>query len=161
MVAIETVVHKTSLFPQRVRSTSSHSGYTLQNVFSGSFLHGSMPKPGNTFGMLLTAMPDEHRAGAASCFSFFMDATGGYPGGVWYSTLLYVTARPAMKAPDTSLYLRGRRCTVVPNEPERTNTARTATSVAPGYAFTCHSGTLRIVRMALLTEPVPRSVRQV
>ena len=82
---------------------------------------------------------------AANWISFFMDATGGYPGGVWYSSLLFVTARPATKAPVTSLYLRGRGCTAAPNEPERTNHARTATSVAPGYAATCQPGTLRTV----------------
>ena len=48
--------------------------------------------------------------------SFFTDATGGYPGGVWYGSLCYVTARPTTKAPVTSLYLRGRRCTAAPNE---------------------------------------------
>ena len=90
-----------------------------------------------------------------------MDATGGYPGGVWYSPFLYVTARPATEAPVTALYLRGRRCAAAPNGRQPTNTARTATSVAPGTTPTCHYGTLRIVRMALLTEPVPRSVRQV
>ena len=90
-----------------------------------------------------------------------MDATGGYPGAVWYSSFLYVTARPATEAPVTSLYLRGRRCTAAPNEPEPSNTARTATSVALVTQRTCQSGTVRIVRMALLTEPVPRSVRQV
>ena len=62
--------------------------------------------------------------------SFIMDATGGYPGGVWYSPFLYVTARPATKAPVTSLYLRGRRCTAAPNGRQPTNTARTATSAA-------------------------------
>ena len=36
-----------------------------------------------------------------------MDTTGGYPGGVWYSSFLYVTARPATKAPVTSLLLTG------------------------------------------------------
>ena len=77
---------------------------------------------------------------AANWISFFTDATGGYPGGVWY-----VTARPATKAPVTSLYLRGRRCTTAPKEPEQTNNARTATSVAPGYAATCQPGTLRMV----------------
>ena len=77
--------------------------------------------------------------------SFFMDTTGGYPGGVRYSHHLYVTARPATKAPVTALYLRGRRCTAAPNEPERTNNACTATSVARGKAFTCRSGTLRKV----------------
>ena len=40
----------------------------------------------------------------------------GYPGGVWYGSLSYVTARPATKAPVTTLYLRGRRCTAAPNE---------------------------------------------
>ena len=44
---------------------------------------------------------------------------------------------------------------------EPTNNARSATSVALCTTPTCHSGTLQIVRMALLTEPVPRSVRQV
>ena len=76
-----------------------------------------------------------------SCLSFFTDTTGGYPGGVWYSPLLYVTARPATEAPVTALYLRGRRCTAAPNEPERTNNARTATSVAPGTTLTCQPGT--------------------
>ena len=62
-----------------------------------------------------------------------MDATGGYPGGVWYSPFLYVIARSATEAPVTALYLRGRRCTAAPNEPEPPNTARTAASVAPVY----------------------------
>ena len=48
---------------------------------------------------------------SASLKSFFADATGGYPGGVWYSPRLYVTARPATEAPVAALYLRGRRCT--------------------------------------------------
>ena len=65
--------------------------------------------------------------------SFFVDATGGYPGGVWYSTFLYVTARPATEAPVTALYLRGRRCTAAPNGRQPTITARTETSVAPWY----------------------------
>ena len=78
---------------------------------------------------------------SASLKSFFTDATGGYPGGVWYGSLRYVTARPATKAPVTSLYLRGRRCTAAPNGPERTNTARTATSVARGTQRTCQPGT--------------------
>ena len=82
---------------------------------------------------------------SASLKSFFTDATGGYLGGVWYSPLFYVTERPATEAPVTTLYLRGRRCTAAPNEPERTNTARTATSVARGRTFTCQSGTLRKV----------------
>ena len=69
------------------------------------------------------------------------DAAVGYPGGVWYSCLRYVTARPATKAPVTSLHLRGRRCTAAPNEPERTNSARTATSVAPGTILMCQPGT--------------------
>ena len=40
-----------------------------------------------------------------SCF--FTDDTGGYPGGVWDSSLLYVTARPATKAPVTVLLRTG------------------------------------------------------
>ena len=59
-----------------------------------SSLRGHLPAPSLTF--------------------FFMDATGGYPGGVWYSSFLYVTARPETKAPVTALYLRGRRCTAAP-----------------------------------------------
>ena len=51
-----------------------------------------------------------------------MATTGGYPGGGWYSSLLYVTARPATKAPVTTLYLRGRRCTAAPNAPNRPTT---------------------------------------
>ena len=70
---------------------------------------------------------------------------GANPSGVWYGTLRYVTARPATEAPVTTLYLRGRRCTAAPNGPGRTNTARTATSVALGTPFTCQPGTLRIV----------------
>ena len=94
-----------------------------------------------------------------SCF--FTDAVGGYPGGVWDSSLLYVTARPETKAPVTTLLLTGSSLHGGPQWSKPSNTARTATSVAPGTTPTCHSGTLRIVRMALLTEPVPRSVRQV
>ena len=40
-------------------------------------------------------------------FCFLTDATGRYPGGVWDSSLLYVTARPATKAPVTTLLLTG------------------------------------------------------
>ena len=82
---------------------------------------------------------------AANWISFFMDATGGYPGGVWYSTFLYVTARPATEAPVTALYLRGRRCTAAPNETRTANNARTAASAALGTPTTCQSGTVRIV----------------
>ena len=46
----------------------------------------------------------------------------GYPGGIRYNSLRCVTARPATKAPVTSLYLRGRRCTAAPNGTERPNT---------------------------------------
>ena len=74
----------------------------------------------------------------------------------------YRSARPATEAPDhVHCYLRGRRCTAAPNGQQPTNTARTATSIALVTQRTCQSGTVRIVRMALLTEPVPRSVRQV
>ena len=43
----------------------------------------------------------------ASSMSFIIDATGGYPGGIWNSSLLYVTARPATKAPVTGSSLQG------------------------------------------------------
>ena len=75
--------------------------------------------------------------------------------------LLYVTARPATKAPVTALLLTGSSLHGGPQCSEPSNTARTATSVALVTPLTCQPGTLRIVRMALLTEPVPRSVRQV
>ena len=84
-----------------------------------------------------------------------------YPGGVLDRSLLYVTARPATKAPVTALLLTGSSLHVGPQCSEPSNTARTATSVALVTQRTCQPGTLRIVRMALLTEPVPRSVRQV
>ena len=54
--------------------------------------------------------------------SFIMDATGGYHRGIRYSSLIYVTARPATKAPVTALYVRGRRCTAAPNEQQRPTT---------------------------------------
>ena len=47
--------------------------------------------------------------------SFFTDATGCYPCGVWDCLLLHLTARPATKALVSTLYLRGRRCTAAPN----------------------------------------------
>ena len=43
----------------------------------------------------------------ATLTPFFTDATGGYPGGVLDRSLLYVTARPATKAPVTALLLTG------------------------------------------------------
>ena len=45
---------------------------------------------------------------------FFTDATGGYPGGVWDCSLLYLTARPATKAPVAALSLTGSSCTAAP-----------------------------------------------
>ena len=62
--------------------------------------------------------------------SIIIDATGGYPRGVWYSDLLNVTARPATEAP-----------VAAPNAGEPTNTARTATSVALGTPLPCQLGT--------------------
>ena len=52
----------------------------------------------------------------ACSISFTTDITGGHPGGVWYSSLRHVTARPATRAPVTA---RGRRCTAAPDEQER------------------------------------------
>ena len=70
----------------------------------------------------------------------------GYHLGVFPVVSGYRFARPATEAPaPVHCYSRGRRCTAAPNEPERTNHARTATSVAPGYAATCQPGTLRMV----------------
>ena len=43
----------------------------------------------------------------ATLTSFFTDATWDYPGGVWYSSLINVTARPATKPPVTALLLTG------------------------------------------------------
>ena len=36
--------------------------------------------------------------------SCIIDATVGYPSGVWYSPFLYVTARPATEARVTALF---------------------------------------------------------
>ena len=90
--------------------------------------------------------------------SFIMDATGGYPGGVWYSPLLFVTARPVTEAPVTALYFRGRRCTAAPNAQNRP-TLHVPQPLLHGVRRP--RATSRIVRMAVLTEPVPRRVRQV
>ena len=90
----------------------------------------------------------------------FTDDTGGYPGGVWDSSLLYVTARPATKAPVTSLYLRGRRCTATPNALNLPTTHVPQPLLHPVRrlrASQAHTDS----DVALLTEPVPRSVRQV
>ena len=96
----------------------------------------------------------------ATLTPFFTDVTGGYPGGVWDSSLLYVTARPATKAPVTSLYSRGRRCTATPNALNLPTTHVPQPLLHPvrrlraSQAYTDRD-------VALLTEPVPRSVRQV
>ena len=73
--------------------------------------------------------------------------------------LLFVTARPATKAPVTTLYLRGRRCMAEPNAlnsptPHVSQPLTVLHSYAPAGHFTdCD--------VAWLSEPVPRSVRQV
>ena len=59
---------------------------------------------------------------SAFSISFIIDATGGYPGVIWYSSLLHVTARPATEALVTALYLRGRRCTAASNSLNRPTT---------------------------------------
>ena len=48
--------------------------------------------------------------------------SGGLSGGVWYSSLLFVTARSATRAPVTALYFWGRRCTAASNGQERSTT---------------------------------------
>ena len=65
------------------------------------------------------------------------------------------------QGPGHSTVLTGSSLHGGPQCTEPSNNARTATSVALGTPRMCQPGTLRIVRMALLTEPVPRSVRQV
>ena len=65
------------------------------------------------------------------------------------------------QGPGHSTVLTGSSLHGGPQCTEPSNTACTAASAAHGTTPTCHSGTLRIVRMVLLTEPVPRSVRQV
>ena len=97
---------------------------------------------------------------AASLTSFFTDAAGCYPGGVWYRSLRYVTARPATKAPVTSLYLRvvaARRPPMTSKDQQRTYRNLCCTWYAdfvPLRHFTdCRDG--------VLTGQVPRSVRQV
>ena len=76
-----------------------------------------------------------------SCFC--TDATGGYPGGVWYGSLCYVTARPATMALVTSLILTGSSLHGDTQWSKQSNTARTATSVALGTPSTCQPGTYR------------------
>ena len=72
----------------------------------------------------------------------------GYPGGVGCSSLFLVTARPATKAPVTSLYLRGRRCTAAPSVQEPSNTVQHRTIrnlVSTRYADYVPARHLRIV----------------
>ena len=84
--------------------------------------------------------------------SFFTDATGGYPGGVWY-----VTARPATKATVTALYLR----VLAARRPPVHTTVQHCT-----YRNLCCTWYADNVpawhsRMALLTEQARGGVRQV
>ena len=68
--------------------------------------------------------------------SFSMDATGGYLGGV------AVRIRAAMdQDPGSSLLLTGSSLHGAPNVQEPSNTARTATSVAPDTPTSCQPGT--------------------
>ena len=60
----------------------------------------------------------------------FTDTTGGCSGGVWDRSLLYVTERPATKAPVTALILTGSSLHGGSQCSEPSNTARTATCVA-------------------------------
>ena len=82
---------------------------------------------------------------SASLESFFTDATGGYPGGVWYGSFRYVTARPATEAPVIALALTGSSLHGGVQRSKQSNTARTATSVALGTPTSCQPGTLRMV----------------
>ena len=63
-----------------------------------------------------------------------------------FSFHLYVTARPATKAPVTALLLTGSSLHGGPQCSPTANNAHTATSVAPGAQTTCQPGTLRIAR---------------
>ena len=92
--------------------------------------------------------------------SLIMDATGGYPGGVWQSLLLYVTARPATEALVTALCLRGCRCTAAQNAQNRP-TLHVPQPLLHGVRRLRASQAHTDSDVALLTEPVPRSVRQV
>ena len=74
--------------------------------------------------------------------TFFMDATGGYPGGVRHSPFLYVTARPPTEALVTALLLM---VSSLHGGPQLENLPRTVTSVAAGTPSVCQPGTVRMV----------------
>ena len=77
------------------------------------------------------------------------------------SSHLYLTAWPATKAPVSALLLTG---SSLHGGPQWTTTDQHCTYrslCCTGYADYMPLWHLRIVRMVLLTEPVPRSVRQV
>ena len=96
---------------------------------------------------------------SATLMSFlFTDATGGYPGGVWDSSLLQVTARPATKAPVTALILTG---SSLHGGPQCAGSDQHRM-----YRNLCCTGHVTYVpawhlRMALLTEQARGGVRQV
>ena len=131
----------------------------FQSVLSVAQRHGEERVLRSTFGG--GSDGGEGCSSPASLKSFFTDATGGYPGGVWYSSLPLRDRAASDQGPGHLAVLMGSSLHGGPQCSEPSNTARTATSVALVTQRTCHAGTLRIVRMALLTEPVPRSVRQV
>ena len=90
--------------------------------------------------------------------TFITGATGGLSR--WRPFFLFhVTARPATKAPVTALLLTG---SSLYGGPQWNRTAQHTHVPQPllqlGTPSTCQPGTLRIVRMALLTEPVSSEV---
>ena len=61
--------------------------------------------------------------------SFFMDATGVCPGGVWYSSLIHVTARASDQGPGHCTVLTGVVAARRANMREPSNNVCTTTSV--------------------------------
>ena len=93
---------------------------------------------------------------AISTSCFFTDAAGGYPGGVWDSSLLYVTTRPATEAPGHHTDTYGVVAARPPPMEQKTVQHRT-------YRNLCLRASLALADcdMPLLTAQVCGGVRQV
>ena len=87
-----------------------------------------------------------------------MGATGGYPSGV---RLQIRAASDRGTGSRHHCYLRGRRCTAAPQCDENSPTTRNRNLCCTWVRRYVGSLALTDSDVALLTEPVPRSVRQV
>ena len=98
---------------------------------------------------------------AACLTSLITDATWGYPGGVCYSSLLYVTARTVTKAPVTSLLLSGSSLHGGPQCARNTKTRMHRKLCCNGFAAYVPAWHFSDCDMALPTEQARGGVRQV